>query len=121
MATTTDVGDPLHDPADMLAAREALSVRNMNALIAIVEDSTADSRARVAASAELNKMLSLGILNRGRVERATQVNNFRLGDRQADVATRQLLARFDAPQGAPAGADAIAETLEAVAYDDTEA
>lgn len=89
----------------------------MYALIAIVEDSTADARARVAASAELNKMLSLGTLNRGRVERATQVNNFRLGTREADNATKALLDRFGAK---PVEVDTarINETLEALDDDE---
>lgn len=96
MANMIDQGDLLHDPEAMLAKREELALRNMLALITISEEGK-DERARVSAAAELNKMLSLGLMNRPGTIKATQVNNLRLpAGKAADEATASILAKLAA-------------------------
>lgn len=116
MATTIEQGDPLHDPADMLALRSSIALRNMYALISLAE-SAKDEKARVAAATELNKMLSIGILNRGTIRAASQVNNIRLTGREADDATRRLADKFAPKPATEVAADAAA-TLEAITYEE---
>jgi hypothetical protein len=122
MANIVDHGDLLHDPEALLAERERISIRNMSALIAIVEGGK-DERARVAASTELNKMLSLGLLNRGGrpVVNARQTNNLRLpaGD-AADAATAKLIKRLTPEEKAQLDEVNSLETLDALMDDDDE-
>lgn len=124
MATLTDHGDLLHDPAAMLEARERYALVTMEALASIMQNGK-DDKAKVAAAAEMNRMLSLGILNRGGSPRAaTQVNNIRLTPQKGDTATQKLLERFaKAPSddATPIDGDmspqAVSDTLEALSYD----
>ena len=116
MASITDVGDALRDPEAMLLEREGLALRTMHALIAIAESSK-DDKARVSAAAELNKMLSLGMVNKGTAGRPAQINNnLRLSGGQADKATERLLGKFTSPVAVDRQAD-IDETLEAMEED----
>lgn len=120
MANIVDHGDLLNDPDALLAEREAISLRNMNALIAIVEGGK-DERARVAASTELNKMLSLGLLNRGGrpVVNARQTNNLRLpAGNAADAATAALIKRLSPEEKAELEHERQRETL--AAFDEDE-
>jgi hypothetical protein len=118
MATTVDHGDLLHDPEAMMIEREALAIRSMSALIGIAEGGK-DERARVAAATELNKMLSLGLANRGNAVRATQINNLKLPPgRATDAATSRLLEKFS-PVKPDIEAD-VSETLEALSEGDDE-
>lgn len=121
MASTIDHGDLLHDPEAMLQQREAIALRSMLALISIVEGGK-DERAKVSAASELNKMLSLGLVNRPSNLKATQINNLRLPPGQeTDAATVRLLEKF--ANGAPSEAEVISthsdETLLALSeFDD---
>jgi hypothetical protein len=119
MASITDAGDVLHDPEAMLQEREALALRNMNALISIAEGSK-DDRARVSAAAELNKMLSLGLTNRtGGTIRATQVNNnLRLSGAKADDATARLLDKFS-PEGREETHQMAAQAIRQMSVEET--
>lgn len=111
--------DLLTDPSAMLAERNSIALRNMQALITLVE-SAKDERVRVTAATELNRMLSLGILNRGGiVKAATQVNNLHLSTPADDPATRRLLDRFGGTATVDDD-DAVAETLHAlISHEDT--
>jgi hypothetical protein len=123
MASTIDHGDLLHDPEAMLAQREAIALRSMLALIGIVEGGK-DERAKVAAATELNKMLSLGLVNRPSNVKATQINNLRLPPGQAtDEATTRLLAKFGGTGDLPRASEVITthddDTLAALSeFDD---
>lgn len=94
MAETSDLTSAFADPTALLDAREAVAVRNMMALINIVE-SPGDLKARVSAAVELNRMLSIGALNRPLSPTFNrQTNNLQLTPSQADAATTRLLERL---------------------------
>jgi hypothetical protein len=114
MATTIDHGNILSDPEQMLAQREGMALRCMTALISIAENGK-DERSRVAAATELNKMLSLGLLNRHGLTSATQVNNLKLPSGKAtDEATSALIRRLTPAETEAAVVEATAETLDAL-------
>jgi hypothetical protein len=84
-----------HDPDSVLIERERYAIVTMATLADIMQNST-DSRARVAAAVEMNKMLSIGDNNRSTTtpKSATQVNNIQLGKQPVDPSTARLLERF---------------------------
>lgn len=120
MPASTDVpAYDLTDPEELLKLREDFAVRNMRALMSIAENGK-DERARVAASKELNVMLSIGTVNRNRLSNVTQVNNLRLSKAASDDATQKLLDRFggEAPVRTPEAH--VIEHLDALEYEEGE-